>query len=133
MTIRWTNCLLRAWERLIRGTASEPDFRDPWTTGVLADFQRALAAGDAAGGVERFLDFAADPYRTLADVAPEVVGTLREAAFRTLARLGADGPAPVVPVARTWGVSFGSGRISERGLVPWIARRRMESTRSVGD
>ncbi|MGW1280553.1 alpha/beta fold hydrolase [Streptomyces tsukubensis] len=81
---------------------SEPDFRDPWTTGVLADFQRALAAGDATGGVERFLDFAAGPYRTLAEVDPEVVGTLREAAFRTLARIGADGPGDVVPVARTW-------------------------------
>ncbi|MEU9605885.1 alpha/beta hydrolase [Streptomyces sp. NPDC048057] len=81
---------------------SEPDFGDPWTTGVLADFQRALAAGDAAGGIERFLDFAAGPHRTLADVAPEVVHALRQMAWRTLAKHSAGEPVAMVPVTRTW-------------------------------
>ena len=31
------------------------------------------------------------------------------------------------------GLSFGSGRISERGLVPCVARRRREPMRSIGD
>ncbi|WP_328680847.1 hypothetical protein OG905_35485 [Streptomyces sp. NBC_00322] len=37
------------------------------------------------------------------------------------------------PGRRDQGLSFGSGRISERGLVRAIARRRKEPTRSVGD
>lgn len=81
---------------------SEADFKDPWTTGALADFQRALAEGDAAGGIERFLDFAAGPRRTLADVAPEVVHALRQMAWRTLAKHSGGESVPMVAVTRTW-------------------------------
>ncbi|MEU3603387.1 alpha/beta fold hydrolase [Streptomyces sp. NPDC006798] len=82
---------------------SEPDFRDPWTTGVLADVQRLLFGGDATGGIERFLDFAAGPHRTLAEVAPGVVGALRTMAWHTLTEhSGTGGQARPVPVTRTW-------------------------------
>ncbi|MGV9314942.1 alpha/beta fold hydrolase [Streptomyces sp. NPDC003691] len=81
---------------------SEPDFRDPWTTGVLTDFQRALAGGDVTGGVERFLDFAAGPHRALGEVDPGVVGRLRAAVVRTLGKHRAGEPVAMVPVPRTW-------------------------------
>jgi pimeloyl-ACP methyl ester carboxylesterase len=81
---------------------SEPEFRDPWTAAVLGGLRTALAAGDAAGGVERFLDFAAGPHRSLADVPPGVLDTLRATALRTLAGAAAAGGAQAVPVTRTW-------------------------------
>ncbi|MFE0425422.1 alpha/beta fold hydrolase [Streptomyces sp. NPDC058953] len=81
---------------------SELDLRDPWTTGVLADVQRLMAAGDAAAGIERFLDFAAGPYRVLADVAPEVVDALRAMAWHTLTTHMTGEPVRATPVTRTW-------------------------------
>ncbi|MFE7129833.1 alpha/beta fold hydrolase [Streptomyces sp. NPDC057638] len=81
---------------------SEPDFRDPWTTGVLAEFQRLLGAGDAPGAVERFLDFAAGPRRSLAEVGSAVVDALRAMVWRTLATPGVGGGTRPTPVSRTW-------------------------------
>ncbi|MFG2092339.1 alpha/beta fold hydrolase [Streptomyces sp. NPDC048612] len=47
---------------------SEPEFRDPWVKDIVAEQDRALAAGDVAGWIDAFMLFAAGPRRTLDDV-----------------------------------------------------------------
>jgi pimeloyl-ACP methyl ester carboxylesterase len=86
---------------------SEPDFRDPWTTAVLADMARALTERDVAGWLEAFLRTAHGPARTLDDVDPGVVRRLREMAAGTLGKHTADEPDRRVPVTDTWRRSAG--------------------------
>ncbi|WP_166843859.1 alpha/beta fold hydrolase [Isoptericola sp. BMS4] len=76
--------------------AGGPEFRDPWTLGVLAAQDEAARAGDAPAWVEAFLRFAAGPSRSLDDVDEAVVALLRECVTSTLARHVAAGP-PVLP------------------------------------
>ncbi|MEV5440599.1 alpha/beta hydrolase [Streptomyces sp. NPDC052682] len=81
---------------------SEPDFQDPWTTSVLADWERALAAGDVDAWLEAFLRFLPGPHRTLADVDPELVRLQREMALGTLGKHTGGEPDHRVPVRDTW-------------------------------
>ncbi|CAL9357525.1 Pimeloyl-[acyl-carrier protein] methyl ester esterase [Streptomyces sp. enrichment culture] len=81
---------------------SEPDFRDPWTTAVLADWERALAAGDVEGWLAAFLRFVPGPHRRMADVDPEVVRRQREMALATITKHTAGEPDHRVPVQDTW-------------------------------
>jgi pimeloyl-ACP methyl ester carboxylesterase len=81
---------------------SEPYYTDPWTTGTLARWNSALAAGDPVGWMEAFLSFAAGPHRPLEDVDPKVVGRLREMAMGTIGKHTVDEPNLLVPVKNTW-------------------------------
>ncbi|MFJ6607311.1 3-keto-5-aminohexanoate cleavage protein, partial [Streptomyces lydicus] len=74
--------------------------------------------------------------RTAADsgAVPMSPAALAEAARQAVAAGATDIHVhPKTPCGRDQGLSFGSGRIRERGLVPCIARRRRESGRSPGD
>ncbi|CAL9367295.1 alpha/beta fold hydrolase [Streptomyces sp. enrichment culture] len=81
---------------------SEPDFRDPWTTSVLADWGRALAAGDVDAWLEAFLRFVPGPHRTMEDVDPGVVRRQRDMALGTVRKHTAAEPDLRVPVPDTW-------------------------------
>ncbi|MEU8680284.1 alpha/beta hydrolase [Streptomyces sp. NPDC048611] len=81
---------------------SEPEFRDPWVKDIVAEQDRALAAGDVAGWIDAFMLFAAGPRRTLDDVDQGVVRRLRAMAERTLAKHTGTEPDWQLPVADTW-------------------------------
>ncbi|MGW3008238.1 alpha/beta fold hydrolase [Streptomyces sp. NPDC001219] len=81
---------------------SEPEFHDPWVKGIVAEQDRALAAGDVAGWIDAFMLFAAGPCRTLDDVDQDVVRRLRAMAERTLAKHTGTEPDWQLPVADTW-------------------------------
>ncbi|MFE7356160.1 alpha/beta fold hydrolase [Streptomyces sp. NPDC057543] len=81
---------------------SEPYFTDRWTTGIWAAWQAAMAAGDLDASVEAFTLFAAGPDRTLDDLAPDVVGRLREMTRSTLSKHAPDEPDLRIPVHDTW-------------------------------
>jgi pimeloyl-ACP methyl ester carboxylesterase len=81
---------------------SEPEFTDPWTLKVLGTWTSAMAAGDVDGSIEAFALFAAGPYRTLDDVAPDVVRRIREMARRTMTKHTGGEPDWLVPVPDTW-------------------------------
>ncbi|CAL9593829.1 Putative non-heme bromoperoxidase BpoC [Streptomyces sp. enrichment culture] len=81
---------------------SEPDFRDPWTTAVLADWGRALAAGDVEGWLAAFLRFAVGPHRRTRDVDPGLLSRQREMALGTVTKHTAGEPDHRVPVTDTW-------------------------------
>lgn len=54
-----------------------PDFRDPWTLGVFAEWARAQQELDADAWVEAFLQFVRGPYRSDDEVAPLVLDEVR--------------------------------------------------------
>lgn len=81
---------------------SEPIFTDPWTTRTWTAWQTAMAAGDLDAAVEAFTLFAAGPDRTLDDLAPQVVGRLREMTRSTLSKHTTDEPDLRIPVRDTW-------------------------------
>ncbi|CAL9663992.1 3-oxoadipate enol-lactonase 2 [Streptomyces sp. enrichment culture] len=81
---------------------SEPNFTDPWTVRTWTTWQTAMAAGDVDAAVEAFMLFAAGPHRTLDDLAPQVVGRLREMTRSTLSKHTTDEPDLRVPVRDTW-------------------------------
>ena len=54
-----------------------PDFRDPWTLGVFAEWARAQQELDADGWVEAFLRFVPGPHRSEVDVDPLVMDEAR--------------------------------------------------------
>ncbi|MFE7403092.1 alpha/beta fold hydrolase [Streptomyces sp. NPDC057557] len=81
---------------------SEPYFTDSWTTGIWAAWQAAMAAGDLDASVEAFTLFAAGPDRTLDDLAPDVVGRLREMTRGTLSKHAPGEPDLRIPVHDTW-------------------------------
>jgi pimeloyl-ACP methyl ester carboxylesterase len=61
-----------------------------------------MAAGDLSGSVDAFALFAAGPRRSLGDVAPEVVGRVRDMARRTMSKHRAGEQDWSVPVRDTW-------------------------------
>ncbi|MGA4838378.1 alpha/beta fold hydrolase [Streptomyces sp. G45] len=81
---------------------SEPEFHDPWVRALLAEWDRAYAAGDAAAFVEATLRFAPGPHRTMADVDPDVVRRLRDMTEGTVAKHTETQPVLPVPVTDTW-------------------------------
>ncbi|MHB9756253.1 alpha/beta fold hydrolase [Streptomyces sp. BYX5S] len=81
---------------------SEPYFTDPWTTGIWATWQAAMAAGDVAGAVEAFTVFGAGPHRDLDDLDPGVVQRLRAMTWSTMTKHTADEPDWRVPLQNTW-------------------------------
>ncbi|MFF9817222.1 alpha/beta fold hydrolase [Streptomyces sp. NPDC014006] len=81
---------------------SEPDFQDPWSTASLADWTRALAAGDIEAWLEATLRWAAGPHRTLDQVDPDVVRRLRDMQLGTITKHTADETDWRVPVTDTW-------------------------------
>ncbi|MFC7374718.1 alpha/beta fold hydrolase [Brachybacterium sp. GCM10030267] len=100
----------RAAALVASGTGtSEPEFTDPWTLQVLADWQRAQEAGDLEewlGVTERFV---AGPARSIDEVDPAVRELCARMARETVTdhlRVGEDGvpipPQPPTPVTRTW-------------------------------
>ncbi|WP_242578426.1 alpha/beta hydrolase [Streptomyces sp. MST-110588] len=86
---------------------SEAYFTHPWTIRTWADWQTAMAAGDLDAAVEAFTLFAAGPDRTLDDLAPEVVGRLREMTRNTLSKHTPDEPDLRIPVPDTWNRAAG--------------------------
>ncbi|KOT94916.1 alpha/beta hydrolase [Streptomyces sp. NRRL F-4711] len=80
---------------------SEPDFQDPWTTSVLADWNRALAAGDVDAWVEAFLRFVPGPHRTADDVDPALLRRQRDMALGTIRKHTAGEPDHRIPVPDT--------------------------------
>ncbi|ANY08179.1 alpha/beta fold hydrolase [Pseudonocardia sp. HH130630-07] len=76
--------------------SSVPDFRDPWTTELLADWAAAERNRDAARWLEIFLRIGIGPYREVADVDPTVTNAIRAIATDTLTRHVPDG-SPVLP------------------------------------
>ncbi|MFF1274167.1 alpha/beta fold hydrolase [Streptomyces marokkonensis] len=81
---------------------SEPDFRDPWTTSVLADWGKALAAGDVDAWLEAFLRFVPGPHRTADDVDAGILDRQRAMALGTIGKHTAGEPDLRVPVTGTW-------------------------------
>jgi pimeloyl-ACP methyl ester carboxylesterase len=81
---------------------SEPDFQDPWTLGILAEWARTLPVGDVEGWVDSFLLFAAGPHRALADVDQDLVRRQREMALGTISKHTVDEVDLLVPVTDTW-------------------------------
>ncbi|MFD8707062.1 alpha/beta fold hydrolase [Kitasatospora sp. NPDC059648] len=81
---------------------SEPIFTDPWTTRTWTAWQTAMTAGDLDAAVEAFTLFATGPDRTLDELAPQVVGRLREMTRSTLVKHTADEPDLRIPVRDTW-------------------------------
>ncbi|MFC7303829.1 alpha/beta fold hydrolase [Streptomyces monticola] len=81
---------------------SEPEFVDPWNTGLQEEQGRALAAGDVPAWINSFTRFAAGPHRTLDDVDQDVVRLLRDMEARTIGKHTAAEPDWQVPVADTW-------------------------------
>ncbi len=66
-------------------TVDEHLFHDPWTQGRLAAMAAAAAAFDPRAWTEAFLEIGLiGPYRSLDDVAPEVVARCREMIAHTL-------------------------------------------------
>lgn len=71
------------------------DFRDPWLLEPFADLDAAARAWDAAAWTEIYLAAGlAGPYRTLADLDPDVVARCRQMITDTLVTHIAPGPAP---------------------------------------
>ncbi|MFI9785130.1 alpha/beta fold hydrolase [Kitasatospora sp. NPDC051984] len=81
---------------------SEPDFTDPWTLRTWTTWQTAMAAGDLNAAVDAFTLFAAGPDRTLDELAPDVVGRLREMTHSTLSKHTAGEPDLRIPIRDTW-------------------------------
>ena len=77
------------------------DFRDPWLLERFADLDAAARAWDAAAWTEIYLAAGlAGPYRTLADLDPDVVARCRQMITDMLVTHIAPGPAPTPsPVA----------------------------------
>ncbi|NJP48642.1 alpha/beta fold hydrolase [Streptomyces sp. SBST2-5] len=88
---------------------SEPDFQDPWTTSLMAEWARALAAGDVEAWLEAFLRFLPGPHRTADEVPPEILHKHREMALGTIRKHTAGEPDHRVPVTRTWERAAGIG------------------------
>lgn len=57
---------------------SEPEFTDPWTNDVLAEFGALMGTGRAEPAIDAFIAFTTGPSRTLDHVDPEVVRRLYE-------------------------------------------------------
>lgn len=81
---------------------SEPDFRDPWTLDILAEWRCTEEAGDAPGWIEAFMRFTWGRHRRKDDVDPEVVRRCREMVTGTLAAHVREAPVRPTPVTRTW-------------------------------
>ncbi|MEV7927168.1 alpha/beta hydrolase [Kitasatospora sp. NPDC088264] len=81
---------------------SEPEFEDPWLGEIEAEEARAMAAGDLEGWITAFTRLAAGPHRTLDDVDPDIVRTLKDMTRRTLAKHTPTEPDHQVPVTDTW-------------------------------
>lgn len=86
----------------VSSTTSEPDFRDPRTTSVLAEWGRALAAGGTEAWVEAFLRFVPGPHRIPGDVSTGILRRQREMALGAILEHTADEPDRRVPVTGTW-------------------------------
>ncbi|QTD96184.1 alpha/beta fold hydrolase [Streptomyces cyanogenus] len=81
---------------------SEPVFEDPWVLEVMAEQQRALAAGDLDGWADAFVRWAVGPHRDLSEVDPDVTRLVREMGLTTLGKHTPDEPDHRVPVTDTW-------------------------------
>lgn len=79
-----------------------PYFTDPWTTGVWAEWNEAMAAGDLAASVETFMRFVPGPHRSLDDVDPRVVYRLRQMTTATMSKHTADEPNVLIPLEDAW-------------------------------
>lgn len=70
----------------------EPEFADPWTLEVLAEWARTQQALDAEGWIEAFLQFVPGPHRSAAEVDPLVLDEVRLMAVDLLAHHLPDDP-----------------------------------------
>ncbi|MET7456860.1 alpha/beta hydrolase [Streptomyces sp. NPDC005574] len=86
-----------------------PDLSDPWSAAHQQARAAALAAGDIPGWLDAFVQWAAGPTRTLADLAPDITSHIREMALRTLTKHTPDEPDHCVPVQD---VAARAGRIT---------------------
>ncbi|MFG3342908.1 alpha/beta fold hydrolase [Glycomyces sp. NPDC048151] len=88
---------------VVSGTGtSEPEFTDPWTNTVLAEFGTHMAAGDAEAAIATFMRFTHGPTRTLDDLDPEVVRRLFEMIRGSFAKHTFGEPKWMVPPEDTW-------------------------------
>ncbi|MFI5530042.1 alpha/beta fold hydrolase [Kitasatospora sp. NPDC051853] len=81
---------------------SEPAFEHPWSLGVFADLQKAMAAADADGIAEVLLRFATGPEREPSEVDPATIALVRTMTLDTIAKHTPDEPDHRVPVTDTW-------------------------------
>jgi len=95
---------------VVSGTGtSEPEFHDPWTLGVMADWSAAEQRGDAEAWLDAFSRFTHGPHRTRPEVDAAVWDLVQSLAGSVLddhVTVGPDGtPVPPIaptPVADTW-------------------------------
>jgi len=81
---------------------SEPEFADPWTNEVLAEFGTHMAAGAAEAAIETFMRFTTGPSRTLDDLDPVVVQRLFDMLRGSFAKHTVGEPKWMVPPEDTW-------------------------------
>lgn len=81
---------------------SEPYFTDPWTTGLLATWHAAMAAGDVSAAIDAFVRIGAGPSREVGDLDPDVIRRLRDMAWATKTKHTAGEPDFMVPITDTW-------------------------------
>ncbi|MEQ3552076.1 alpha/beta fold hydrolase [Pseudonocardia nematodicida] len=85
---------------VVAGTGiGAPEFTDPWTLGVFAEWARTQQALDADGWVEAFLRFVPGPHRDGGEVDPLVLDEVRQMAVDLLAHhLPEDPTVPGPPI-----------------------------------
>ncbi|MEE1752962.1 alpha/beta fold hydrolase [Streptomyces sp. SP18CS02] len=76
----------------------EPDLGDPWSAALQRAQTDALTTGDIPGWLDGFVQWAAGPSRTLADIDQDIIRHIREMASRTLMKHTPDEPDHCVPV-----------------------------------
>ena len=81
---------------------SEPEFADPWTNAVLAEFGEHLAAGETEAAIATFMRFTTGPSRTLGDLDPDVVERLFAMIRGSFAKHSLGEPKWMVPPEDTW-------------------------------
>ncbi len=81
---------------------SEPTFEEPWELSLLARQEQAIADRDPAAWLAAAAEFAAGPQRTLDDVDPAVLETVRRMQLDFVAGHVRPGVLPPTPVTKTW-------------------------------
>lgn len=88
---------------VVSGTGtSVPTFSDPWVLAIQQEWQRAIAARDAAAYIEASLAFCAGPTRSLDEVAGDTVERCRAMLIDTLAHHASPDAVMPEPVHDAW-------------------------------
>lgn len=123
---------------VVSGTGtSDPDFRDPWLLGILAEWERAQEAGDLDGYLDAYVRMVAGPGRSPADLGPGIEVDVRQMARHTIETHlegAAGGPEQVPDVtARSAGIGVPVLAIAGGADSPDHVRMARELVDRVGD